>query len=107
MAIAGFAGRGTGGAPGTGAIRKFRDSRARPRAGGAPALRAMIAALGAPVVPIALNSGAVWGRGVFGKRPGRIVLRVLAPIPPGLPRAAFTALLEERIETASAELAGD
>ena len=40
-------------------------------------------------------------------RRGRIVLRVLEPIPPGLSRAAFMALLEERIETASAELAGD
>ena len=39
-------------------------------------------------------------------RPGRIVLRVLEPIPPGLSRTVFTALLEERIEAASAELAG-
>ena len=72
--------------------------------GGAAAL---YAALGVPVVPIAPNSGAVWGRGAFVKRPGRIVLRVLEPIPPGLSRAAFTAVLEERIETASAALAGD
>ena len=77
---------------------------ARPYRAGAAAL---YAALGVPVVPIALNSGAVWGRGAFVKRPGRIVLRVLEPIPPGLSRAAFTAVLEERIETASAALAGD
>lgn len=49
---------------------------------------------------VALNSGAVWGRGAFLKRPGRIVLRVLDPIAPGLARAAFMADLERRIETA-------
>ena len=75
---------------------------ARPYRAGAAAL---YRALDAPVVPIALNSGSVWGRNAFLKRPGRIVLRVLAPIPPGLSRAAFTATLEARIETATAALA--
>ena len=40
------------------------------------------------------------------KKPGTIVLEILPPIPPGLPRATFMAELEERIETASARLAG-
>ena len=74
----------------------------RPYRSGAAAL---YRALGVPVVPIALNSGAVWGRNAFLKRPGRIVLRVLDPIAPGMPRAAFMALLERRIETAVTALA--
>lgn len=65
-----------------------------------PGAAALYRALGEPVVPVALNSGAVWGRNAFVKRPGRIVLRVLEPIPPGLPRDAFMAALRARIETA-------
>ena len=60
--------------------------------------------LGVPVVPVAVNSGLFWGRRTFVKKPGRIVLEVLPPIPPGLPRKAFAATLEDRIETASARL---
>ena len=43
-------------------------------------------ALAMPTVPIATNSGLVWPRRGL-KRPGVIVLRFGAPIPPGLPRA--------------------
>ena len=78
---------GTRVAPGAG--RRYR-----------PGTAALYRALGAPVVPVALNSGAVWGRNAFIKRPGRIVLRALEPIPPGLSRDAFMATLRERIETA-------
>lgn len=60
--------------------------------------------LGLPVVPIALNSGVFWGRRSFAKRPGRITLRVLPPIPPGLDRDAFMRRLETAIETESAAL---
>ena len=71
-----------------------------------PGVAALYARLGVPVVPVALNSGAVWGRNAFLKRPGRIVLRALEPIAPGLPRAAFMAELERRIETAVRALPG-
>lgn len=63
-------------------------------------------ALDLPVVPVALNSGLYWRRQAFAKRPGTIRVEVLEPIPPGLDRRLFMRTLQERIETASARLAG-
>jgi 1-acyl-sn-glycerol-3-phosphate acyltransferase len=60
-----------------------------------------------PVVPVALNSGYFWARRAFIKRPGTIVFQYLEPIPPGLDRAAFMALLQQRIEEAAVALAPD
>ncbi len=57
--------------------------------GESPPLKAGFAGLykvlGLPVVPIALDSGRLWGAG-FVKRPGVVTLKVGAEIPPGLPR---------------------
>jgi 1-acyl-sn-glycerol-3-phosphate acyltransferase len=58
--------------------------------------------LGVECVPVALNSGVYWTG--FLKRPGTIVLQFLEPIPPGLKRDAFMALLQERIEDATTAL---
>ena len=58
--------------------------------------------LGVACVPVALDSGAYW-RG-FWKRPGTITLAFLEPIPPGLKRAEFMPILQERIESATAAL---
>jgi 1-acyl-sn-glycerol-3-phosphate acyltransferase len=69
-----------------------------------PGVAALYSRLGVPVVPIALNSGLFWGRRSFVKRPGTIVVEILPPIAPGLPRARFMAELESRIETATARL---
>lgn len=69
-----------------------------------PGVAALYRQLGLPVVPVALNSGLFWGRRHFQKRPGRIVLEILEPIPPGRDRRAFLAELEERIERATARL---
>jgi 1-acyl-sn-glycerol-3-phosphate acyltransferase len=63
--------------------------------------------LGVPVVPMALNSGLFWGRRKFVKRPGMITLEILPAIPPGLSREAFMETLRERIEGATARLAGN
>lgn len=60
--------------------------------------------LGVPLVPAAVNSGLYWGRRAFIKRPGRIAVQFLEPIPPGLPRREVMAMLEARIETATAAL---
>jgi 1-acyl-sn-glycerol-3-phosphate acyltransferase len=57
-----------------------------------------------PLVPAAVNSGYFWGRRSFLKRPGRIVLEFLDPIPPGWPRRRVMAELEQRIEAAAAGL---
>ena len=57
-----------------------------------------------PCVPLALNSGLFWPRRSFMRYPGTIVIEILDPIPPGLPRAQARALIQERIETACARL---
>ena len=71
-----------------------------------PGTAALYTQLGVPVVPVVVNSGLYWGRRSFLKRPGRIVLEFLPPIPPGLPRKAFAAELERRIEEATSRLPG-
>lgn len=60
--------------------------------------------LGATVIPVALNSGQCWGRNAFYKRPGRIIMEFLPPMPEGLERDAFMKELEQRIESATARL---
>lgn len=69
-----------------------------------PGIAAMQHALEMPTTPVALNSGLVWGRRSFLKRPGRIVVEVLPDLPAGLKRAEFMRLLEETIENATARL---
>jgi 1-acyl-sn-glycerol-3-phosphate acyltransferase len=60
--------------------------------------------LGLPCVPVALNSGLYWPRRKFLRRPGTIRIEILPPIAPGLDKASFHALIQERIETASDRL---
>jgi 1-acyl-sn-glycerol-3-phosphate acyltransferase len=69
-----------------------------------PGVAGLYGLLGVPCVPVALNSGLHW-RG-FWKRPGTITLAFLEPIPPGLKRAQFMPILQERIETATNALLG-
>jgi len=69
-----------------------------------PGVAALYTQLDLPVVPVALNSGLFWPRRSFLKRPGRIVVEALAPLPPGLERRAFLAELQSRIETATERL---
>ena len=61
----------------------------RVRTGETPPLRsgfaALYRALGFPVIPVATDSGLLWGRG-FVHRSGTITFRVGETIPPGLPR---------------------
>jgi 1-acyl-sn-glycerol-3-phosphate acyltransferase len=53
---------------------------------------------------VATNAGVHWPAHGFLRRPGVIVYQYLEPIPPGLKRAEFMRILEERIETASNRL---
>ena len=69
-----------------------------------PGIILLYEALGIPCVPVALNSGYFWPRRSIMRRPGTIVVEFLPAIPPGLPRAEFMALLQDRIETATARL---
>ena len=64
----------------------------------------LYAELGVPCVPVALNAGLFWARRSLIKRPGTIRVEILPPIPPGLDKMAFHALLQEQIETASNRL---
>ena len=71
----------------------------RVRVGEMPKLQsgfaALYRALGLPVVPVAVNSGIVWGRGLV-HRPGTVTVKVGETIPPGLKRAE----LEQRVHAA-------
>jgi 1-acyl-sn-glycerol-3-phosphate acyltransferase len=69
-----------------------------------PGVFALYQALSLPLVPAAVNSGLFWGRRHFLKRPGRITLEFLEPIPPGRPRRQVMEELETRIEAATALL---
>jgi 1-acyl-sn-glycerol-3-phosphate acyltransferase len=69
-----------------------------------PGVAALYRELGVPLVPAAVNSGLYWGRRAFIKRPGRIIIEFLSPIPPGKPRRELMSELENRIESATAAL---
>ncbi|MEQ1710224.1 MAG: 1-acyl-sn-glycerol-3-phosphate acyltransferase [Hyphomicrobium sp.] len=69
-----------------------------------PGYVALYDGLGLPCVPLALNSGVFWPRRSLLRRPGTIVVEFLDPIPPGLPRKEFRAVLEQRLEQASDRL---
>ena len=70
-----------------------------------PGIAAIYSQNKAPVVPTALNSGLLWGKSQFIKKPGVITIEFLPPIYPGLKREEFMQTLEEAIETASQRLA--
>lgn len=69
-----------------------------------PGIAALYREIDVPVHPVATNSGVHWPRHGFLRKPGTIVFEYLEPIPPGLKRAEFMRILQERIETASARL---
>lgn len=58
----------------------------------------------APVVPVAVNSGVMWGRNSFLKRPGTVVLRILPPIEGDLDKKTFLKRLKSTIDETSREL---
>jgi 1-acyl-sn-glycerol-3-phosphate acyltransferase len=50
-----------------------------------------------PVVPVAVDSGRLWPRHRFVKRPGIVTFRFGEPIPPGLPRGEIEAAVHKAI----------
>jgi len=64
----------------------------------------LYAALDAPCLPIALNSGLFWPRRRFVRYPGTVRVEILDPLPPHLPKREFFARLRHDIETATARL---
>ena len=67
-----------------------------------PGVAGLYGLLGVACVPVALDSGRYWQG--FTKHPGTITMEFLEPIPPGLKRAAFMPLLQQRIEEATNRL---
>lgn len=59
---------------------------------------------GITVIPVALNSGVYWPKGLFKQKPGVITVEYLPEMPKGLNRDEFMNELEKRIETASLAL---
>lgn len=72
-----------------------------------PGYVALYEALGLPCVPLALNSGLFWPRRSLLRLPGTIIVEFLDPIPPGLSRKEFRALLEERLEAGATQLVAE
>jgi 1-acyl-sn-glycerol-3-phosphate acyltransferase len=61
-------------------------------------------ALGVACVPVGLNSGLFWPRRSILRPPGRIIVEILPPIPPGLPRREMFERMVGDIETTSQRL---
>ncbi|MCC6920150.1 MAG: 1-acyl-sn-glycerol-3-phosphate acyltransferase [Alphaproteobacteria bacterium] len=70
-----------------------------------PGVAALYGQLDIPCVPFGLNSSVYWTGAL--RRPGRIVIEFLPPIPPGLKRREFMAALETQIETSTAALVAE
>ncbi len=62
-----------------------------------PGFAGLYRALGLPVVPVAIDSGRLWPRHRFIKRPGFVTFRFGDPIPPGLPRKQIEAQVHSAI----------
>ncbi|MGQ0742126.1 MAG: lysophospholipid acyltransferase family protein [Alphaproteobacteria bacterium] len=69
-----------------------------------PGVAGLYSELDIPCLPVALNSGLYWAAGGLLKNPGRIIVEYLEPILPGLPRAEFMNVLQNRIEAATMRL---
>jgi 1-acyl-sn-glycerol-3-phosphate acyltransferase len=67
---------------------------------------AALAGLGVPLVPVATDSGAFWGRRAFVKRPGVLTVAVLPPEPPGQPRGPMLRRAQAAVEAESLRLLG-
>lgn len=60
--------------------------------------------LNVPLVCVALNSGKFWGRNSFWKKPGLITIKIMPPIPPGLPSDQVFEMIQNQVETESNNL---
>jgi 1-acyl-sn-glycerol-3-phosphate acyltransferase len=69
-----------------------------------PGVAALYLHCKAPVIPLALNSGRLWGKTRILKRPGVITFRFLPALPSGLGRDDMLAELRRRIDAADAAI---
>lgn len=63
-----------------------------------PGIAALYQHLDLPVVPVALNSGLLWSKNAFTKKPGVITIEFLENITPGMKSRDFLTKLENIIE---------
>lgn len=68
-----------------------------------PGIAAMAAATNLPVIPVATDSGHIWGRHAFAKHPGIITVAIQPPLPAGLPRPALLAGLRAAWQAGTGE----
>ena len=69
-----------------------------------PGIGALYEEAQVPVYPVALNTGMVWGRRSFLKKPGKVIYRILPPLQPGLKKEALLSQLEEILEKETRQL---
>jgi 1-acyl-sn-glycerol-3-phosphate acyltransferase len=62
-----------------------------------PGFAGLYRALKLPVVPVAVDSGRLWPRHRFVKRPGVVTMRFGEPLPPGLKRGEIEAAVHQAI----------
>lgn len=67
----------------------------------------LYSAVGAPCLPIALNSGLFWPRRRLVRYPGTVRVQILDPLPANLPKREFFARLRHDIEAATARLVAE
>ena len=72
-----------------------------------PGVAHLYAETGLSCVPIALNSGLYWPRRSLRRYPGKVLVEVLDPIPPGLGRRDFLLHLQRVLEEATARLVAE
>ncbi len=72
-----------------------------------PGVAHLCAATGAVCAPVALNSGLFWPRRGLLRRPGRVVIEFLAPIPADADKQKFMRILEARVEAATEKLVNE
>jgi 1-acyl-sn-glycerol-3-phosphate acyltransferase len=72
-----------------------------------PGIAHLYAETGLSCVPIALNSGLYWPRRSLRRYPGKVLVEVLDPIPPGLARRDFLSRLQKVLEEATARLVAE
>lgn len=61
-----------------------------------PGIAAIAAHSGLPVIPVLTDSGRMWGRRAFLKRPGLIRILIQPPLPVGMPRRELMQTLSDR-----------
>ena len=72
-----------------------------------PGVAHLYSETGLACVPVALNSGLYWPRRSLRRYPGKVLVEVLDPIPPGLERRDFMLQLQKVLEEATARLVAE